>query len=107
MELDITKIALKGDRVLVKQLADSDKVGAFFVPDSVIDRKKKRRKDAWKAEVMSLGDEVSFRKSEYTFSVGDIVYITPVALDCPSFEGSDNNRYIVVRQEDLIAKEAK
>jgi len=105
--MDITKLAVKGDRVLVRQIQFDDKIGSFIVPESVKARKGKRRADAWKAEVIALGDKLYFEEGHYTFSVGDIVYCAPVSLDCPAFEGTDGNKYIILTQEDLLAKEAK
>jgi len=46
MNCDIKRLDLKGDRILVKQLNDVNKVGTFYIPDSVIDRKKKRRRSS-------------------------------------------------------------
>jgi co-chaperonin GroES (HSP10) len=104
-KMDTTKIEVKGDRVLVKQLKFTEKIGSFIVPDSVKERKLKRRADAWRAEVISLGDRVYFEPHHHTFKKGDVVYCSPVSLDCPAFEGDDGEKYIILTQEDLIAKE--
>lgn len=107
LTMNLEDIKIKGDRVLVKQLKYDDKVGKFYVPESVIARKAKRRADAWKAEVITLGDRIFFEDNHHTFAKGDIVYCAPVSLDCPSFEGVDGNRYLIITQDDLLAKEAK
>ena len=105
--MDITKLKIKGDRVLVKQLKFEDKIGSFIIPDSVKERKLKRRADSWRAEVISLGEKIYFEDHHHTFKKGDIVYCSPIALDCPSFDMGEEGKYIIVTQEDLIAKEIK
>jgi co-chaperonin GroES (HSP10) len=105
--MKIAQLDIKGDRVLVKQLSDSDKVGSFYIPDSVAKRREKRRADAWKAEVIAIGDMIDFERLKGTLKKGDIVYCSPVSLDCPKLEGDDGCKYIIVTQEDLIAKECK
>lgn len=102
----IDKLALKGDRVLVKQLPHSEKIGSFFVPETVAFRKTKRRGDAWRAEVVTIGDTVCFEKHQYEFKKGDIVYCAPVSLDCPKMNIGGNDYYVVL-QEDLLSVEEK
>lgn len=103
----IDKLEVRGDRVIVKQLKFADKVGSLYVPESVISRKSKRRADSWKAEVVGIGDKVYFGENHHKFEKGSIVYCAPVALDCPSFEDNEGNRYLVILQEDLLAVEEK
>jgi co-chaperonin GroES (HSP10) len=100
-------LQVRGDRVLVKQLKFEEKVGTFYVPESVRTRKEKRRADAWKAEVITLGDKIYFRDGEWTFKKGDTIYCAPVSLDCPSFEGEDGAKYMIITQEDCLAVEEK
>lgn len=107
MDFNIENVQVKGDRVLVKQIKDEEKKGSFYVPDSVIERKSKRRGDPWRAEVISLGDRVYFEEGHNKFKKGDIVYCTPVSLDCPVFEDDNGGRYIILLQEDLLAVEVK
>ena len=105
--MDVLKLVVKGDRVLVKKLAIEERVGRFIVPDSVKAHKEKRRRDCWKAEVISLGDKVYFEEGHHKFKEGDVVFCAPVSLDCPAFEGLDGNTYIILTQEDLLAVETK
>jgi len=102
----IDTLVLKGDRVLVKQVKSEEKVGSFYIPESVMARREKRRRDAWKAEVCGIGDGVVFEKHQYKFKKGDIVYCSPVSLDCPSFE-ENGGQYLIITQEDLIAVAAE
>ena len=103
--MNVKTIEIKGDRVLVKKLKFEEKIGSFIVPESVRARKEKRRGDAWRAEVVSLGDKIYFEKHHHKFKKGDIVYCAPVSLDCPAFELEDGFTYIILTQEDLLAKE--
>ena len=103
--MDLMKMEVRGDRVLVKQCRYEDKVGAIFIPESVVDRKAKRRADAWKAIVISLGNGVRFEDGHHKFKEGDTVYCAPVSLDCPCFENEKNERFMIVTQEDLLAVE--
>lgn len=103
----LDKLQIKGDRVLVKQLGYEEKVGSFYVPDSVRDRKAKRRGDAWKGEVLKVGDGVDFEVLHGSLDAGDVVYLAPVSLDCPAFETETGDKLVVVTQEDLLAKEIK
>jgi co-chaperonin GroES (HSP10) len=97
-------IKIMGDRILVKQLKYDEKVGSFYVPENVRDRKLKRRKDAWKGEVVSCGDGVSFEYLRHRLKPKDVVYLEPVSLDCPSFE-YEGHKYVIVTQMDVCATE--
>lgn len=105
--MDVMKLEVKGDRILVKQMPYENKVGAFYIPQSVVDRKSKRRADAWKAEVISLGDKVYFEKGHHKFTKGSIVYCAPISLDCPAFENEKGDKFMIVTQDDLLAVEVK
>ena len=105
MDFNIENVALKGDRILVKQIKTDDKIGTFYLPESVKARKDKRRKDAWKAEVVSLGDNVDHEMLRTVLKKGDMVYCEPVSLDCPAFEGDNDEKFIIVTDEDIIAIE--
>lgn len=100
-------LEVKGDRVLVKKLAFEDKIGSFYVPENVRARKEKRRKDAWRAEVISLGDKVYFQDGHHTFKKGDVIYCAPVSLDCPAFQDDNGTEYIIITQDDCLAVEVK
>jgi co-chaperonin GroES (HSP10) len=106
MDVTIEKIELRGDRILVKQLKYDEKVGSFYVPESVRSRKEKRRADAWKAEVIKLGDSVDFDMLKGTLEKGDVIYCAPVSLDCPAFE-TNTDKYIIITDEDVLAKDLK
>lgn len=105
--LNINKIAVKGDRVLVKQLHEKDKIGSFFIPESVTTRKEKRRADAWRAEIVNVGDKIDFESLKCRIKKGDILFCAPVSLDCPAFEGDDGHKYIIITQDDILAIEVK
>ena len=107
LTMDLNKLQVRGDRVLVKQLKFEDKIGSFIIPESVRSRKENRRGDAWRAEVITLGDKCFFEDNHHKFEKGDIVFCAPVSLDCPAFEGTDGFKYIILLQEDLLAKEVK
>ena len=103
---DIKNIQVRGDRVLVKMLEDVDKVGSFYVPESVLERKKKRRKDVWKAEVINCGDRLDYEYLKHRLAPGDIIYCAPVSLDCPKFTIGETT-YVIITQDDLCAIEVK
>ena len=105
MELNIEKVQIKGDRVLVKQLKFQDKIGSFHIPESVQSRKAKRRADAWRAEVVTIGDRIDFEMLRGEIKKGDVIFCAPVSLDCPAFEGGDGNKYIIITQDDILAME--
>ena len=107
MELDITKVQIKGDRVLVKKLAFEEKVGSFYVPESVRSRKEKRRADAWRAEVVAIGDRIDYEMLNGTLAKGDVLFLAPVSLDCPAFVNDKNEHFVVITQDDILAKETK
>ena len=107
MELDIEKIQIKGDRVLVKKLAFEEKIGSFYVPESVRSRKEKRRADAWRAEVVTVGDRIDFESLRGEIKKGDVLFLAPVSLDCPAFCDEKDNHYVVITQDDILAKEIK
>ena len=107
MNIELEKIDIKGDRVLVKKIAFEEKVGSFYVPESVRARKEKRRGDAWKAEVLRVGDGVDFVSLRGSLEAGDIIYCSPVSLDCPAFETESGDKLIIITQEDILAKEIK
>lgn len=106
MECTIDNLALKGDRVLVRKVLTGEKIGRLYVPDTVRYRRDKRRKDAWKGEVISLGDMVDSAMLRHSLKKGDIVYCEPVSLDCPSFR-QNGDVYVIITDEDIIGLETQ
>jgi len=103
LTMDLKDIKIKGDRVLVKQIKFEEKIGSFVIPENVRDRKAKRRADAWKAQVVTIGDKVYFENHHWGFKEGDVVFCAPVSLDCPSFEAENGDVYKIILQEDCLA----
>lgn len=101
--------AVLGDAVLVKYIPPPNMAGRLHVPESARKNDSGRR-SAWKGEVVKFGEDVDFEQwKPHTVSPGDAVFISPEALDCPSFyavEDDVKERYVFVRDEDIIGKEA-
>ena len=96
---------LFGDRIIVKQLKDDEKTkGGVYIPETVTERRAKRRRMAYKAIVEKIGAGVSFKRLKHKLCKGDIIYVDPVTLDCPIITMGES-RYVIIREEDILAKE--
>lgn len=106
---------LRGDAVLVKQIKDCEtRKSGLVVPETVIEKRAKRRRSAYMAEVVMVGNRVDHEWLNCGTKVGkleklkkgDTVWCDPVSLDCPSFEIKEQI-YRIIRDEDLLAMEVK
>jgi hypothetical protein len=91
------------DSVMVKWLNPPDRIGKFYVPANAITNQNKSRK-AWKGEIVMVGPEAYIKN--YNPIKGDIVWLSPVSKDCPSFEDRKQDRFVIVKAEDLIGLES-
>lgn len=94
--------AVWSDAILVRLQRKEEKKGELYIPEA--SRDKVSRKVAVKATVVQVGQDVDFYDLRHPVKPGDTVYFDPIALDCPSFT-HEKERYIFIRDEDLLAKE--
>lgn len=108
MELNPERIqALKGDTVLVRLLPLPERTSrGFYIPANAADGMRRSRRKAWRAEVVKFGDKVDWESfgSERP-AVGDTVLADPASKDCPGFQHGEDT-FLIIRDEDLLAKEA-
>lgn len=90
------------DSVMVRWLNPPEKIGKFYVPANAISNQNKSRR-AWRAELVMWGPEA--RVKNYKFNKGDVVWLSPVSKDCPTFNDKADERYVIVKAEDLIGVE--
>jgi len=99
---------LCGDRVLIKKPFTQEVTkGGIYIPKENIDKSENRSNKPWKAEVIMIGDDI-LERIEKKVKIGTIVYVAPVARDCPKFE-IGKEQYLIITSDDIygIEKEPK
>ena len=101
-------VVLKGDRLIVRRAPlVQETTGSILIPENHRADAKMDRKQAWRAELVKVGDKVDlteFEKYGDKVSIGSYVYLDPVAIDCQHFtEGKET--YFFVREEDVMGVE--
>ena len=111
--MDITSVdhikSIKGDGILVRQIKDDEKTASgLYVPETVIEKRAKRRRSVWKAEVIKFGEKVDHEWlcPKRGLKKGDIVFCDPISLDCPTFD-TKGEIYKIIKDADVMAMEVK
>lgn len=105
MEVDVEKIKILNDGVLIKIVPIEEKTSkGIYVPESVIEsNKKKSGGKGYKGQIIKFGKGVSEELREVV-RLGDIVWLAPESIHCPRIV-KDETEYLIVREEDILAKE--
>lgn len=93
-------VTLMNDRVIVKKYGGPKKVGSFFVPENV--EEKRHRSKCLFGKIVKFGLDTNIDEA-YNLKVGDIITMEPLAQDCDT-KVLEDGEFVWVPQEWIQAK---